>query len=146
LQCNGGLPQEVPRRKTTRKSTVTKARVLLVEDNPAIQAELKQSLDPMYEVAAVIATANEAIEWLQAHPDGWDLAVLDIFLKQGHGFQVLRECAARAEHQCVVVLTNYTREPARSSALERGADAVFDKSFEMEQFLAFCAERAAVHA
>ncbi|MBC5781421.1 response regulator [Ramlibacter sp. USB13] len=125
--------------------TETKARVVLVEDSPRIQAELREALGMVFDVVAVIATAQEAVEWLQAHPRGWDLAVVDIFLKQGHGFQVLRHCAPQA-HQSVVVLSNYTREPARSSALEQGASAVFDKGLEMEQFLAYCAARAEVHA
>lgn len=121
---------------------MARARLLLVEDNPRIQAELKQSLGSLFDVVAVIATANEAVQWLHAHPAAWDLAVVDIFLKQGHGFEVLRACADRQAHQAVVVLSNYTREPARSSALQQGASAVFDKSLEMEQFLAWCAQRA----
>ena len=129
----------------TEEVEVTRARLLLVEDNPAIQAELREALAGMFAEAAVIATARDAVAWLQAHPDGWDLAVVDIFLKQGHGFEVLRQCAARQPHQDVVVLSNYTREPARSSALQQGAGAVFDKSFEMEQFLAYCAARAQAH-
>jgi len=123
-----------------------RARLLLVEDNPRLQAELTQALGSMFELAAVIATAQEAVAWLDAHPDGWDIAVIDIFLKQGHGFQVLRKCAARKAGQTAVVLSNYTREPARSSALGSGADAVFDKSFEMEQFFAYCSDRARNHA
>lgn len=130
----------------TREVEVTRARLLLVEDNPAIQAELREALAGMFEQAAVIATAQEAVAWLQAHPEGWDLAVVDIFLRQGHGFEVLRACSARQPHQEVVVLSNYTREPARSSALAQGADVVFDKSFEMEQFLAYCTARAHAHA
>lgn len=125
---------------------MARARLLLVEDNPRIQAELKASLGVLFDVVAVIATAQEATRWLQAHPGGWDLAVVDIFLKQGHGFEVLRHCAPCGARQRVVVLSNYTREPARSSALAQGAAAVFDKSFEMEQFLAYCAARAEEHA
>ena len=127
-------------------SKLKRARLLLVEDNPRIQAELTQALGTMFELVSVVATAQDAVAWLEAHPDGWDIAVIDIFLKQGHGFQVLRKCAAREASQTAVVLSNYTREPARSSALNAGADAVFDKSFEMEQFLAYCAARAEKHA
>lgn len=123
-----------------------KARLLLVEDNDCIQAELKDALGGMFEVVAVLATAGEAVEWLHTHRGGWDLAVVDIFLRQGHGFEVLRQCASRQPGQAVVVLSNYTREPARSSALQQGANAVFDKSLEMEQFLAYCAARAGLHA
>lgn len=125
---------------------MTRARLLLVEDSARIQAELEEALGGMFDVVAVAPTAEQAIEWLQAHPAGWDLAVVDIFLQKGHGFQVLRHCAAREPHQAVVVFSNYTREPARSSAIEQGASAVFDKCLEMEEFLAYCAGRAEAHA
>lgn len=119
-----------------------KARVLLVEDNPVLQAELAESLGAMFEVVAVQSTAADAVAWLHAQPEGWDIAVIDIFLRQGHGFEVLRKCTARQPWQSVVVLSNYTREPARSSALNLGAAAVFDKGFEMEAFLAWCRAQA----
>jgi DNA-binding response OmpR family regulator len=123
---------------STKKVDVTKPRLLLVEDNPKIQGVLRDVLRPLCTEAAVFRTADEAVEWLRVHPDGWDLAVVDLFLQRGNGFQVLRQCATRGAAQSVVVLSNYTREPARSSALDQGASAVFDKSFEMDQFLAYC--------
>ena len=119
-----------------------KARVLLVEDHPVLQVELTEMLGTLFEVAAVRATAADAIAWLRANPDGWDVAVVDIFLRQGHGFDVLRQCGGRRDGQSVVMLSNYTREPARSSALNLGADAVFDKGFEMEGFWSWCEQRA----
>lgn len=119
-----------------------KARLLLVEDNPVLQKELSESLGAMFDVVAVKATSADAVAWLRANPDGWDLAVIDIFLRQGHGFDVLRQCAGRPASRKVVMLSNYTREPARSSALNLGADAVYDKGFEMEAFLAWCETQA----
>lgn len=121
---------------------MTRARLLLVEDNPVIRAELMEALGALFEVVAALETAEDALQWLRAHPQAWDVAVIDIFLRRGHGYQVLRECARRKPWQAAVVLSNYTREPARSSALQQGADAVFDKSFEMEAFLAYCATLA----
>jgi DNA-binding NarL/FixJ family response regulator len=115
--------------------------VLLVEDNPLIQAELSNSLRSVaaVEVVHLAGTQTDACGWLEAHPEEWDLAVIDIFLRQGHGFDVLRSCASRKPWQKAVVLSNYTVEPARSSAVRLGADAVFDKCFEMEAFLEYCA-------
>jgi len=123
-----------------------KSRLLLVEDNAVLQRALTESLSGIFDVVQVSATAADAIAWLEAHPRGWDVAVIDIFLRQGHGFEVLRQCAARQPGQRVVVLSNYTREPARTSALKLGADAVYDKTFEMEAFLASCDVHAQVHA
>lgn len=84
------------------------------------------------ELVMSVGTEQQASQWLRAHPADWDLAVVDLFLDQGHGFQVLRQCHRRKPAQKAVVLTNYTRDPVRQYAREAGADAVFDKSFEME--------------
>ncbi len=128
-----------------RRAASRPTRVFLVEDNPAIRQGIVLTLceEDRFEIVGEAATRDEATRWLGENPGGWDLAVIDIFLTQGHGFDVLRACAGRAAHQKAVVLTNYTREPVRSSAARLGADAVFDKSLEMEAFVRYCAALAA---
>ena len=66
----------------------------------------------------------------------------DLFLQRGHGFDVLRACAGREPLQKAVVLTNYTITPVRQYAAHAGADAFFDKSFEMDGLVAYCANHA----
>ena len=119
-------------------------KVLLVEDSAALERSLRETLAEIEGVEVVHAAVSEpeAARWLTEHPAEWDIAVIDIFLREGHGFDVLRSCAERLPWQKAVVLTNYTREPARSSAIKLGADAVFDKSLELGEFLAYCASVA----
>lgn len=109
-------------------------RVLLVEDNPLVCEQVRHTVQaiPGASVVHTAATARQANDWLLAHPEDWDLALVDIFLSQGHGFEVLRCCRDRLPHQRAVVLSNYTRDPVRHHARAAGADAVFDKSFDME--------------
>lgn len=115
-------------------------KVLLVEDHPVLQANLRETLAAEgFEIAHVAATRADALRWLREGAGEWDLGVIDIFLREGHGFDVLRACVARDARRRAVVLSNYTREPARASALALGADAVFDKSYEMDEFVAYCA-------
>jgi len=115
-------------------------KVLLVEDNAMIQEQVRQTLAaiPGAEVVEVAVSAQQAGEWLAAHPDDWDLALVDLFLAKGHGFEVLRRCRDRKPHQRAVVLSNYTRDPVRAHAAQAGADAVFDKTFDMEALVAYC--------
>jgi two-component system OmpR family response regulator len=115
-------------------------KVLLVEDSEAIETQLRSVFDaiPQAEVIEVFATGRQASEWLHQHPDAWDLAVIDLFLRQGHGCDVLRQCRRRRPHQKAVVLSNYSREPVAQYARLAGADAFFDKSLELERFVQFC--------
>ncbi|WP_299764843.1 response regulator [Ramlibacter sp.] len=117
-------------------------KVFLVEDNIVIQEQVRQTLEavPGAQVVQVAASAQQAGDWLAAHPDDWDLALVDLFLAKGHGFEVLRHCRDRKPHQRAVVLSNYTRDPVRAHAAQAGADAVFDKTFDMEALVAYCQE------
>lgn len=114
--------------------------VFLVEDNPLIQAHLVPALHDLAcaEVLAAVQTEDEAVKWLAQHKGGWDLAVVDLFLKQGNGIGVVNWTCGRNPDQKVVVLTNYATPETRNRCLHSGADAVFDKSTELDQFFEFC--------
>jgi DNA-binding NarL/FixJ family response regulator len=115
-------------------------RVFLVEDNAALREQLTQFLGPLLgaEIVYEATTQQEATDWLDANPDGWDLALIDLFLASGNGFATLRHCAARTSRQKVVLMSNYVREPIRERALEAGADAFFDKATQMSDLAEFC--------
>lgn len=115
-------------------------RVLLVEDNVRMHEELRRLMAaiPNAKLVAVATSQAQASDWLAAHPQGWDLAIVDLFLAQGHGFEVLRRCRKLSPQQRAVVLTNYTRDPVREHARQAGADALFDKSFELDALVAYC--------
>lgn len=115
----------------------------LVEDNSTIRENLIPALADLADapVVGVAETEAEAVKWLHAHRDVWHLAVVDLFLREGSGLGVLqRVCQNRQPHQRVVVLTNYTQPDIRQRCLDMGADAVFDKSNELDAFLDYCAQ------
>ena len=55
-------------------------------------------------------------------------------------------CRDRQPYQKVVVLTNYATADIRQRSLALGADAVFDKSNELDEFFAYCIAETAVAA
>lgn len=114
--------------------------VFLVEDNSTIRSQLVPALQELAnaEILASAESEDEAVGWLAHHKGQWVLAVVDLFLKQGTGLGVVRWTNGRAEGQKVAVLTNYASELMRTRCLEEGADAVFDKSTELEEFFEFC--------
>lgn len=113
---------------------------ILVEDNPTIRASLVPAMAEFanVEVVATAETAAQGIAAMTAHEGGWNLAIVDMFLKEGNGLEVLHAAKQRGSHQHVLVLTNYATADIRQRSLAAGADAVFDKSTEIDQFLERC--------
>lgn len=116
----------------------------LVEDNPTIRENLIATLEELVDINAVgiSDSENDAKVWLQENPDDWDLAILDLFLKQGSGLGVLSACRDRKPSQKVVVLSNYATADIRQRCAQLGVDAVFDKSNEIDALVEFCLQQS----
>ena len=112
----------------------------LVEDSTTIRENLIATLEEIAPVKVVgfAETESEASRWLSANDGDWQLAIVDLFLKEGSGLGVLRKCRDRLGFQRVVVLTNYATADIRKRCAELGADAVFDKSNELDELLDYC--------
>jgi two-component system OmpR family response regulator len=123
----------------------TRLKTYIVEDNLTIRENLVGTLEELtcIETIGYAEAESEARTWLAAHRDEWELAIIDLFLKQGSGLGVLQECAARQPHQKVVVLSNYATPDIRKRCAQLGVDAVFDKSNEIDALIDFCIAQAA---
>lgn len=117
----------------------------IVEDNLTIRENLIGTLEELTRSTVVGFAESEADAraWLQAHADGWDLAIVDLFLKKGSGLGILQACMSRGAHQKVVVLSNYATPDIRRRCAEFGVDAVFDKSNEIDALVDFCMQQKA---
>jgi len=115
----------------------------LVEDNTTVLNNLIETLRETADVkvAAHSATQLEASRWLDLNDGTWHLAIVDLFLKQGSGLGILAGCQNRERYQKIVVLTNYATSEIRLRADALGADAVFDKSTEIDGLIAYCIEQ-----
>ena len=69
----------------------------IVEDNATIRDNLIATLEELVGIDAVgtAETENEAKDWLRTDGQSWDLAIVDLFLKQGSGLGVLEACRDR---------------------------------------------------
>ena len=115
----------------------------IVEDNPTIRENLIATLEELAGVDAVgmSETENESKRWLSENLGRWDLAIVDLFLKQGSGLGVLAACRGRNSLQKVVVLSNYATNDIRQRCAQLGVDAVFDKSNEIDALVDYCIEQ-----
>nr|WP_289623649.1 response regulator [Paracidovorax valerianellae] len=121
-----------------------KLRTYIVEDNATIRENLIGTLEELAEVEAVgiAETEDEGKEWLANNSGQWDLAIVDLFLRQGSGLGVLAACRNRTAGQKMVVLSNYATPDVRMRCAQLGVDAVFDKSNEIDALVEYCVEHS----
>ena len=112
----------------------------IVEDNATIRENLMATLEELAKVTTVgtAETEKEGTDWLTDRAHVWDLAIVDLYLKQGSGMGILAACQKRLPEQKMVVLSNYVTPDVRKRCAQLGVDAVFDKSNEIEALVDFC--------
>jgi len=125
-----------------------KLRTYIVEDNATIRENLIGALQELAQIepVGIAETEDDGKAWLAAHASQWDLAIVDLFLRQGSGLGVLAACRNRLSSQKMVVLSNYATPDVRMRCAQLGVDAVFDKSNEIEALVDYCIAHSAAQA
>ncbi|MBO3749973.1 response regulator transcription factor [Streptosporangiaceae bacterium NEAU-GS5] len=109
-------------------------RVLVVEDDPVIGAELTEALDVNGYTAVLAASGRAAVETVQAAAP--DLVLLDLGLPDVDGVVVCRRLRLALPDAVIVVLTARTEELDVVVALEAGADDYLTKPFRLTELMA----------
>lgn len=119
-------------------------RIYLVEDNPIILEWLAEALEELTDTRVIgsSGTECEACRWLSAHRCSWDVVVVDLWLAQGNGLELIRQLNPTVA-QKVVVLTNYPTPQMRELCISAGAHAFFDKSTELDEFTTYVFKESA---
>ncbi|HWI82587.1 response regulator [Ramlibacter sp.] len=117
-----------------------KFRAYIVEDSPTIRENLIETLQELALVdpVGVAETEYEGKQWLAQNEGYWDLAIVDLFLKEGSGLNILEACRRRRPGQKMIVLSNHATNDVRWRCAQLGADAVFDKSTEIDALVDYC--------
>ncbi|MEJ7929361.1 response regulator [Ramlibacter sp. AN1015] len=115
-------------------------RAFVVEDNPTIRENLVGTLEELtcVRVVGTSGTEDEAVAWVGANAEGWDLLIVDLFLQRGSGMHLVQKLSARRPGQKVVIFSNYVNASVRKRCAQLGVDAVFDKSTEIDSLVDYC--------
>jgi len=114
-------------RKMTAEMTL---KVLLVEDSRVLADRLIELIDQTATVELIGHVDNERYAVALLRRKLVDVIILDLQLKQGTGFGVLKSLPGGQAKPRVVVLTNYDLPEYRREATQLGADYFLDKSRE----------------
>ena len=118
-------------------------RVLLVEDSAVICRLIEDVVRnvPGVTVAGSVDSESDAIEAVQR--GNVDVLILDLQLRSGTGFGVLRAMHRMERQPVSVVLTNFAINTYRVSALALGASYFLDKSRDYDRLPEILAQIAA---
>jgi DNA-binding response OmpR family regulator len=120
--------------KAERSEAQRRAKILVVEDEPAMVAGLRDNFE--FEGYEVI-TAHDGIEGLQrALEESPDLVVLDVMMPRMSGLEVCKQLRAKRASLPIIMLTARGQEIDKVVGLELGADDYVTKPFSIRELLA----------
>lgn len=109
-------------------------RVLVVEDNPDVARQVKDTLEQ--ELFVVDLAADGETGWFMADTEAYDAVILDLGLPKLDGLTVLQRWRRSGNQVPVLILTSRDTWREKVSGLRAGADDYLAKPFELEELLA----------
>lgn len=103
------------------------ARILIVEDEPAIAMGLRDDLELEGYQVAVVDNGSAAVKLACTEP--FDLLLLDVMLPGKSGYDVCREIRSKKPDLPIIMLTARSQEAEKVLGLEMGADDYVTKPF-----------------
>src|SRR5499427_8367339 len=119
---------------TTEPANGKRTRILIVEDEPAMVAGLRDNFE--YEGYEVISAADGVAGLERALSDSPDLVVLDVMMPQMSGLDVCKRLKAERPTIPIIMLTARGQEIDKVVGLELGADDYVTKPFSIRELVA----------
>lgn len=110
--------------------------LLVIEDDPMMVLFLEAFLQPTY-IISKVDSGGEAIKMLNTEPKP-SMVVMDLFLPDMKGFQIIEWVRSKAEFDNVpiLVLSGSSKSEDRVRALDSGADDFVVKPFNPDELKA----------
>ena len=115
-------------------------RVLLVEDSALLAERLSELISALPDVELIDSVQTESDALTQVNTGRPDVLILDLHLRSGSGFGLLRSLAdnASVRRPKIIILTNFGLPEYRRQAESFGVEAFLDKSrdyFQLPELL-----------
>ena len=130
-RANGPVLAE---RRDRRGRQGRKTRILIVEDEPAMVAGLRDNFE--YEGYEVISAEDGVSGLERILADDPDLVVLDVMMPRMSGLEVCKQVKARRPTIPIIMLTARGQEIDKVVGLELGADDYVTKPFSIRELMA----------
>jgi signal transduction histidine kinase len=110
--------------------------VLVVEDSPTQAAQLCHAFESRGYIVHLAATSEMGRQLLQQHNPG--IVILDYYLPDTTGDQLLAEIKQPGSHAVVVVVTSDTTPQHATRLIRQGADGYVRKPFDPDYLIELC--------
>jgi DNA-binding response OmpR family regulator len=131
--ARSGVGKPAPR-SDTEPTSGRKTRILIVEDEPAMVAGLRDNFE--YEGYDVISAGDGESGLERALADDPDLVVLDVMMPRMSGLEVCKRVKAKRPSVPIIMLTARGQEIDKVVGLELGADDYVTKPFSIRELIA----------
>jgi DNA-binding response OmpR family regulator len=121
-------------RGTADSQTRRRTRILIIEDEPAMVAGLRDNFE--YEGYEVISAGDGVSGLERVLADNPDLVVLDVMMPRMSGLEVCKQVKARRPSVPIIMLTARGQEIDKVVGLELGADDYVTKPFSIRELMA----------
>lgn len=112
---------------------MTKARVLLVEDDASIAFIIKDNLEENgYEV---IYCVDGETGWQQFMRNTFDICLLDVMLPKKDGLSLVAQIRKKNETIPILMLTALNNDESKIAGFQKGIDDYITKPFNMQELL-----------
>jgi PAS domain S-box-containing protein len=122
----------VPARSPRPTVSVNVARILVVDDQPAVAALLSRIFELWGHRVTVLEDGTAALNKLAQDPAGFDICVTDLNMPGATGFDVIRAIRDRNLAIKVVVMGGYITAEVRQTLDQLKIDAILPKPFSIE--------------
>lgn len=114
--------------------TMSRMRVLVIEDEPKMARLLRRGLTERGDVVDVVRTGEDGVA--EAAVGDFDVVLLDVMLPGMDGFEVCRRLREQGVWVPVLMLTARSEVRDRIAGLDAGADDYLPKPFSLAELLA----------
>jgi two-component system, OmpR family, response regulator len=101
-----------------------------VEDSKLLTERLTEAIEQIADVQLIGTADTEAAAVAFATRESVDVIILDLHLRQGTGFGVMRALATTQLKPQIIVLTNYDLPEYKNAAFALGATHFLDKALD----------------
>jgi DNA-binding NarL/FixJ family response regulator len=113
--------------------SVQGSKLLLVEDSSVLAERMAELIREIPEIELIGVVDSEAAALSELRRRRIHILVLDLHLKEGTGFGILRAVNTAATKPQVLVLTNHDSAAYENNAIALGASAFLDKARDFDR-------------